>query len=507
MRSLSKSQYVRGRQCVKSLWLYRHRKDLAGPIDEFQQSIFDKGTEFGKLAMQRFPGGVLIEQGHDDPEGALKATADAMGAGARVIYEAAILHEDVLIRADIMVRSGVDDRSGHPVALWDLYEVKSSTKVTEVYIHDVAIQLHTLRGAGLTIGRAFVMHANSGYVRRGELDLHQLFAIEEVTELVREALLEVPGWLAHMKKNADTPEPLAVGIGEHCSKPYGCDFREHCWAHVPKYSVFNIAYLKMDKKLEFFNKGIQRVDQVNPDIHILTAGQVAQVTAARAGRALINVPAIRKFLGTLTYPLAFLDFETDNPVVPPYDGLRPYSQMPFQAVLCVQDEPGGVVVEHGYLGDGLTDPRDGLIDFLLTKIPHTGSILAYHKSFEAGRIEELAQEPSARPLLGALERLLDLADPFRTNAYTHPDFRGRWSIKAVLPVLVPSMTYKGLEIGDGAAAMAAYAKLRDPKLPAAERARITHALKVYCGQDVVAMVKILEHLYDVAAGKIPAGVA
>ncbi len=193
--------------------------------------------------------------------------------------------------------------------------------------------------------------------------------------------------------------------------------------------------------------------------------------------------------------------------MPPYDGLHPYQQMPFQAVLCVQDEPGGVVVEHGFLGDGLSDPRDGLIDFLLHKIPKSGSILAYHTSFEAGRIEELAEEPSARPLLGAIERLLDLADPFRTNAYTHPDFRGRWSIKAVLPVLVPSMTYEGLEIGDGAAAMAAYAKLRDPKLPAAERARLIHALKVYCGQDVVAMVKILEHLYDVAAGKVPAGAA
>ncbi len=180
--------------------------------------------------------------------------------------------------------------------------------------------------------------------------------------------------------------------------------------------------------------------------------------------------------------------------------------MPFQAVVCTQDAPGAPVVEHGFLGDGLTDPRRALICFLLDVVPRTGSVMAYHKSFEAGRLEELAGMigRNTPTLMHMVDRLADLADPFRTNAYTHPGFKGRWSIKAVLPVLVPSMTYEGLEIGDGAAAMAAYAQLRDPKLPAAERARLTHALKVYCGQDVVAMVKILGHLYDVVAGKVAA---
>lgn len=506
MRALSKSQYVRGLQCAKSLWLYRHRKDLAGPVDEFQQAVFDSGTAFGQLAMQRFPGGVLIAQGHDDPEGALAATTAAMNAGASILYEAAVLHDDVLVRADVLVRRGVDETSGRPVAVWDLYEVKSSTKVTEVYVHDVAVQLHVLRGAGLVVRNAFVVHANPGYVRRGALDLQQLFAVEDVTVLVREPLLEVPTLLAHLKKHADGPEPLAVGIGEHCAKPYACDFRAHCWAHVPEYSVFNIPYAKMEKKLELFNRGIQRVDQVNPALAGLTDKRsIKAVEVARIGKPVVDVKAVSGFLNGLRYPLAHLDFETDNPVVPPYDGLSPYTQMPFQASVRVQQERGGPLTEHGFLGDGLTDPRDALTDFLLRQIPPAGTILAYYKPFEAGRIKELAAEPSARPLLAALDRLQDLADPFAKNWYTHPGFLGKWSIKNVLPVLVPEMSYAGLVIKNGTDAMAAYAELRDPGLDPARRALLTEALKVYCGQDTMAMVKILEHLYDVVAGKVPAG--
>ena len=498
MKPLSKSQYVRGRQCVKSLWLYRHRKELADPVDEFQQQVFDKGTEFGKLAMQRFPGGVLIEQGHDDPEGAIAATTAAMNAGVRVIYEAAFLHDDVLVRADVLVRGGIDESSGRPTAWWDLYEVKSSTKVTDVYLEDVAIQRYVLKGAGLDVRRAFVAHANSAYVRRGALDLNALFAIEDVTEASRDACLDVPATLKMLKQFADGAEAPPKGIGDHCAKPYGCDFRGHCWAHVPEYSVFDIPYAKMDKKLELFNRGILRVKDVDPGWTGLSDKRsIRAVETARLGRPAVDAKAIAKFLNGLTYPLAHLDFETEALVVPPYDGLRPYSQMPFQASVRVQQERGGTVVESGFLGDGLSDPRDGVTDFLLRALPPRGTILAYYKPFEAGRIKELAEEPSARPLLDALERLQDLADPFSKGWYAHPDFLGKWSIKNVLPVLVPSMTYANLVIKNGTEAMAAYAELRDPATSDERRAVLAAALKVYCGQDTEAMVQILAHLYEV----------
>ncbi len=502
MKTLSKSQYVLGLQCHKALWLYRHRKDLKAEFGAFQQGLADAGTEFGILARDRFSGGVLIDADHDHPEEALAQTKAAIDGGARILYEAAFLHDDVLVRVDILVNEA---------AGWALVEVKSGTDVEEVHLHDVAIQLHIARGAGFAINKAAVAHANPGYVRRGALNLHQLFKIMDVTETVRDALELVPGELAYMKKVADGPEAPPKAIGGHCAKPYECSFKAHCWAHVPEYSVFNLAYAKIEKKLELFNSGVQRIDQINPDMHKLTPGQKAQVEIAKLGRARVDMPALAKFLATLTYPRAFLDFETDPAVVPPYDGLRPYQQLPFQASVRVQKEPGAPLTEHAFLGDGLSDPRAALADFLVERVGSRGAVVAYHKSFEGGRLEETAGHFFAEgrgdrsgPLKAMAGRLWDLADPFRTGIYVHPAFRGRWSIKAVLPVLVPELTYKGLEVADGTQAMAAYAQLKNPKLPKAERARLTAALKVYCGLDTEAMVKILEHLEQLVAGQIAA---
>lgn len=382
-RNLSKSQYVRGRQCAKSLWLYRHRKDIKDPVDPFLQSIFHSGTEFGKLAMKRFGPGVLIEADHAHPEKALAETAAAIAAGATVLFEAAVLHDGVLIRADVLERVGPPSAGN----LWALREVKSGTKVEDVHLLDVAIQRHVLAGAGFKLAEVSLVHANPAYVRDGALDLNRLFQVVDVLKESDDALAEVPGHLVLMKKMADGPEAPPKGIGSHCEKPYKCDFYGHCWAGVPEYSVFDIPYAKMEKKLELYNRGVQRVDQVNPDLAGITDKRsVRAIEVARLGKPVVDKKAIGAFLDQLAYPLAHLDFETDNPVVPPYDGLRPYSQMPFQASVRVQEERGGPLTEYGFLGDGRGDPRIDLALFLMKHVPDTGSVLAYYKPFEKGRL-------------------------------------------------------------------------------------------------------------------------
>ena len=211
-----------------------------------------------------------------------------------------------------------------------------------------------------------------------------------------------------------------------------------------------------------------------------------------------------KLLSTLSWPRYFLDFETDNPVLPPYDGLHPYQQMPFQASLRFQKEPGAPVLHFEFVDDGRQDPRQLLVEFLADNIRNAGNIVAYHKSFEGGRLTELgswldSNGASGGRMVDLAKRLWDLADPFRQGLYVHPDFRGSWSIKSVLPVLVPDLSYDGLAIRDGAAAMAAYKRLRSPGLADAERAQIVADLKAYCGLDTQAMVRILEHLESVVA--------
>jgi hypothetical protein len=492
MKTLSKSQYTRGLQCAKSLWLYREKPSLRDAVTPDQQTIFDQGTAVGILAQKWIKGGTLITNDHNDPEGAILATAKAIEAGWKVIYEAAFLYDGVLVRADIIAQN--------IEKAWDLYEVKSTTDVEDTHLNDVAIQRYVITGAGIPLTRSHIVHLDPGYVRLGALDLQNLFKSVDVTEETKDDLAQVPSNLAAMKIVADAAEAPAIGIGDHCLKPHECDFKGTCWAHVPKYSVFNIPYAKMEKKLDLFNRGVHRVDQVNPALAGLTDKRsIRAVEVARLENPMIDKKAIAVFLNGLSYPLTHLDFETENPAIPPYDGLRPYSQMPFQASLRVQQERGGPVVEHGFLGDGLTDPRHGVTDFLLRNIPASGTILAYFKPFEAGRIKELAQEPSARPLLNAMDRLQDLADPFSKGWYAHKGFLGKWSIKNVLPVLVPTMSYENLVIKNGREAMAAYAELRDPKLDPARRAMLRESLQVYCGQDTLGMVRIIDFLYAIAS--------
>jgi hypothetical protein len=499
-KNLSKSQYTKGLQCAKALWLYRHRKDLASERDAFQESIMEAGTEFGILARKRWPGGVLITADHLHPEDALAQTKAALEAGANTLYEAAFLHEGVLVRVDVMERLG----SPSAGAFWDIYEVKSGTKVEEVHLHDVVVQRFVLEGAGQKVARANVVHANGGYIRRGALDLEALFAVEDVTKETALMLAEVPAALAEMKRYADGPEAPPKPIGDHCKKPYECEFKAHCWAGIPAYSVFDIPYLKMAKKLELFNSGVQLVHQVNPDLQKITDKRsLRPILAARAGKPQVDVAAVRAWLANVVYPVAHLDFETDNPVVPPFDLLRPYSQMPFQASVRVQKEMGGEVVEHAFLGDGVKDPRHELADFLDDVTPRRGSVFAYYKPFEEGRLAELAFQGVVHPkfqkrLLDIQGRLQDLADLFRDGHYTHPGFKGRWSIKTVGPTFAPDLSYDKLDLHGGTDAISAYAELRDPKTTPARRAEVEKALKAYCGLDTELMVRILAHLYEVA---------
>lgn len=512
-RYLSKSQYTRGLQCAKSLWLYREKKELQDPTSPEQQAIFDQGTEVGILAQKWIGGGVLIKAGHADPAAALEETAAALAAGARVLYEAAYLYDDVLVRVDIMMQG--------PGGGWDLYEVKSTTAVEKNHLDDVAIQRYVLTGAGVRVNRAHLVHLDPGYVRQGALDLQRLFLPVDVTHETEPLLDVIAEQVRGMKEVAVATEPPKVAIGPRCTKPYDCSFTGHCWAHVPDYSVFNLSGARMDKKTELWNGGYKTIDQIpdfdkrDPETKLfkLTEFQQVQREVAKSGKPAIHPVLIAEHLRTLHYPAYFLDFEAVNPAIPPYDGLRPYQQLPFEASLHVRQERGGPLEHHEYLADGTRDPRGGLVEFLRQRIGPIGSVVAFSKSYEGNLLKAMAAWTNignaAVELNDFEQRLWDVAEPFRKGFYAHPGFKGRWSIKAVLPVLCPDLTYDGLAIKNGAEAMTAYARLMDIAAGKPgnwrsfeeERDAIMAALRAYCGQDTLAMVRLLDILEDVAAAK------
>ena len=291
-----------------------------------------------------------------------------------------------------------------------------------------------------------------------------------------------------------------IDIGGHCGDPFGCDFKEHCWQHIPTPSVFDLYRMNGSKKFEMYYKGIVTYEDIPDDVS-LNATQKLQIDTAKTKEPYIDQEIIKEFLDTLTFPIHFFDFETFQNAIPRFDNQRPYQQIPFQYSLHILYEDG--TMEHkAFLADENSDPRPALIERLLEDITDKGSIVAFNQSFEKSRIEDLAEFDKERKeaLLALNTRFVDLIVPFRQRGYYHPDFNGSFSIKAILPALFPDdpeLDYKKLgSVQNGGDAMEIFAHLHLLK-DKSKRDAIRKDLLAYCRLDTLAMVRIYEKLKEV----------
>jgi len=488
--TLSKSQYIRGLQCHKSLWLYKNKPDLRDAPDEGQQSLFNTGHNVGELAKDLFQNGVEIEFDVSNFNGMITKTKKLIENGTEVIYEATFNENGIFAMSDILVKNG--DK-------WDIYEVKASTSVKEYHLNDVSIQWYALSNT-IELNRAYIVHINNQYVRDGMLEIDKLFNVEDVTDIVQQRQEFIVPTLDDMEQmlRGYVPE---IDIGVHCSDPYDCDYRGDCWKHIPDPSIFNLYSMHKTQKFEMYNQGIIDYDDI-PEDFSLDAVQTLQVNTSKTQTPYIDKKIIKDFLNTIEYPINFFDFETFQNAIPRFDGQRPYMQIPFQYSLHILYEDG--MLEHKeFLGDENSDPRDALIEQMLQDITPTGSIVAYNQSFEKGRIKELAMfsEMGHNYLLALNERFVDLIVPFRRRGYYHPNFNGSFSIKSVLPAMFQNddeLDYKKLgSIQNGSAAMDTFANLhllRDKT----KLNEIKKDLLAYCHLDTLAMVRIWKKLHQIS---------
>lgn len=483
---LSKRLVLQGLQCHKQLWLSKHNPELAAEPSEFNQSIIDQGNLVETYARQCYPDGHLIAMDRSDMQKAIALTQAAVKEGKNVIFQGTAAHDGVTIRADILKRVN---------GKWDLIEVKSSSKNKPEHQPDIAVQWYVLEGSGIKLNRAYLMIINTEYVRNGDLDLSQLFKMVDMTDAIQEVLPEMPRIVITLKevmKQADCP---VIDIGEHCEDPNACNFKGHCWADVPEYSVFNIARLSWKKKSALRSMGIMRVADV-PDDFDLSDIQRLQVTVEKTSAIHIDRSTIRRLLSKLKEPLYFLDFETISPAIPPYDGLKPYQKLAFQFSLRIQD--GGSSKSVDFLGDGKEDPREDMARLLCENIGPEGSVLAYNAKFEGAILDSLAKDcpKYAAQLTSIRERIWDLMEPFDRRYYVHHRFNGSASIKFVLPALVSGKGYAGMGIKEGGAASVAYLKIMSGKLSDSQITNIRKDLIEYCGQDTESMMLILKVLQE-----------
>jgi len=483
---LSKSLFMRGMQCYKSLYLHKHHPEQKDKIPPSREALFESGHEVGLLAQKLFPSGITIPYDPDNYDRLVALTEKAIDESQRTIYEATFSFDGVFVRVDILTRG----KRG-----WELYEVKSATGMKDMYQSDVAVQYYVLKGAQLPVSRAFLIHINNQYIREGEIEPQKLFTVMDVTVDVESLQDAVREELKKQKEMLDRTMP-AIDIGPYCHDPYDCDFIGYCWKHIPEVSVFS---LKGNKKIpfEFYKQGIITLDDAPLDR--LSGNQRLQVEAFRAKKNSMDRQAIQGFLDTLHYPLYFLDFETFSPAIPPFDGTRPYQDIPYQYSLHAIESEGAPLKHSEYLAPPGIDPRRRLAEKLIGDIPPNACVLAYVASFEKGVLMSLAGWfPEYRPRIeNIIDNLVDLALPFQKRYLYHWQFNGSYSLKIVLPALVPDLTYQGLEIKDGDMAMQAYTKMQTSHDPA-EIERIRNALLEYCSLDTLGMVRIVEKLKEMA---------
>ena len=444
--------------------------------------MFDRGTEVGVLARDRFPGGLLIVEDYANLDAALRLTREAISSGADTVYDGAFLYDDVLVRADILTRDG--DGGRH------LVEVKSSTEVKETHLSDVAVQAYVLRGTGLDVRRCSIMHINNACTYP---DLSDLFVLAEVTGEAAPYIEAVPAALERLKAAAGSPREPSVPIGSRCYTPYECPFVDRCWKDVPSPSTLDIPRLSADNRERIVGEKLFLYEDL-PEAFPLPPGQRTYVERFKDGIPVIDREGIAEALSELAHPLAFLDFETDNPPVPRHPLLHPYGKFPFQFSLHIMDGNGGLK-HREYLHADAGDPRPPLARALAAALPESGTVIAYNAGFEKSVLLALSDfvPEAAAALSSAAERLFDLLPVFRA-CYFHPGFNGSYSIKSVLPVLVPGLSYAELDaVHDGSEAQAAWNSFI--LLPEGEeKFRIARSLKDYCALDTLAMVELYRHL-------------
>ena len=266
-----------------------------------------------------------------------------------------------------------------------------------------------------------------------------------------------------------------------------------CWPTLPPNHVSTL-YAMRRRALELDEQGYRTIHDLPEDVPL---GRIAdrQRRAVQEGRIIVE-PTLARALDVFVPPIAFLDFETVGLAIPVRKGCHPYDAAPVQFSCHVQ-ETDGRVTHHEWLAEGAADPRPMLAERLIQVCEAARTVVAYNAGFERRCMEQMAGAlPTlAAPLTSIVTRLVDLLPVIRNHVY-HPDFGGSFSLKSVLPALVPELSYDGLAIADGGTASLELERLLfngdGLELPAKERLR-SDVLR-YCQKDTWGLVKLLECL-------------
>jgi hypothetical protein len=489
--TLTKKTFLAGAQCLKRMWWEMY--DPSAP--ETRPSLvsrfrMEEGARVGVIARTYIPGGRLIRRGGRSLNAILSESREAIDdPSVPAIYECAVIADDTLVFPDILERVEYG---------FVLIEVKSKTSVSEQkHVPDVAIQAHVLRAAGIPVVRCEVMHLNRECVAP---DLSNLFSREDVTELVEARLETIREEMRLELITARLPIAPNVAIGSHCRRPDPCPFMARCWPETPTDHISTLYRITEKMQVEFEAAGWERIRDLPDDVQ-LSAIAARQRRAVREGRRVVERETLLEAMKTLAYPVAHIDFETIQPAIPVWDGCRPYDQIPVQ-LSCHLVYADHTEKHTQWLFDGVGDPRPAAAQAILEFCAAATTVTAYNSQFERSCIELVAAAcPDEAALLkGIADNLVDLQPIVRENIYDEK-FGGSFSIKKVLPALVPGLGYDDLPIAEAETASVQLARviLGGSAIHPDDKAQLREALLEYCKRDTAGMVALANRLSELAS--------
>lgn len=488
--NLTKTDFKEYLICPKWLWVKKKKPELVvqGEMSLFLEKLIKDGYEVEDFAQKLFPSGVELKGNKDSLISQTKKGLEEHQTMFQATFET-----DNGLFAKVDILSFNTEENG-----WNLYEIKASSSVkTDLqhnHIKDITFQTIVAKQSGVPIANSYIIYINKDYCRHGDIEPEKLFVIENVTEEVeknkKNVLVEIESALELLNKDTISMERCDCIYRSHGQR---CDSFEIFNKDVPPYSVHHIV---RGKKLEeLIDSNIFDIADI-PDDFKLTEKQSEKVTLQKTGRPMIDVESINETLSDFTFPLYFLDYETFGKPYPILDGYMTNQQIVFQYSLHVVQEDGSV--EHfKYLANDFETATKGLLESLSSNIGPVGTILVWNQSFEKGRNDELARiHPEYAGFLGDINsRIYDLMLVFKKD-YLHPDFQGSASIKKVLPVLIPDLSYKSLDIQDGTMALSEWERSVTQSMPREEKEEIRKNLLKYCELDTLAMVEIYKELRE-----------
>lgn len=490
---LSKSKYCKLVQCPKILWMSKYKPDVAVPTA--RDDVLANGTAVGELARNLFGEYINIEF-NKDLNIMIEDTERMLRNKPNIITEASFNYDNNFCSVDIL-KNNLDGV--------EIYEVKSSTDVHDIYLDDASYQYFVLSNLGLNVKKVCIVYINKQYVRGKKLEIEKLFNIQDITDIAKSKQDEIKKNIEmankYMDEHNEDSEPNN-DIGMYCFNPYECEFWEYCTRNLPKPNVFDIfGGMHRSKKFEKYYEGkISFRDLQNEDLNPKFLEQIN--FELNNLKPKIEKEAIKGIMDSLKYPLYFIDYETYQLAIPEVEGTKPYQQLPFQYSLHIIKEKGAPIEHKEFLAE-IDDP-DHIRHFaesMIKDMPENGSVIIYNKAFEPARNNEIARMyPDLKDELDRINsNIVDFMEPFQQRKYYAKEMHGSASIKAVLPALYPNdpeLDYHNLPVvHNGGEASEAFLSLRN--MSKEEQKEIRHGLLVYCELDTYAMVKLWEKFKEI----------